>query len=156
MSSKDGRNLNQSPEEYAKGLWDWTPFNSCFKRYGFSAPGIRIGDIDGIVERKGRFLLLEGKRGKVEIDDAHLLMYQRLLETGLFTIVIFWGIPRNKEGVMEVERIWVLTKQHPNNEPMESISIADLWKIIHEWFVLADTKHIDFTDEKLMVVGNNG
>jgi len=43
---------------YRQQLPDWSPFNDCFPR------GIRIGDIDGIVEIGGRFLMLEWKGGK--------------------------------------------------------------------------------------------
>jgi hypothetical protein len=43
---------------YRDQLPDWTPFNDCFPR------GIRISDIDGIVEIGCRFLMLEWKGSK--------------------------------------------------------------------------------------------
>lgn len=43
---------------YKDQLPDWSIFNGCFPR------GIRIGDIDGIVEIGGRFLMIEWKCDK--------------------------------------------------------------------------------------------
>ena len=80
------RNLRLSPEEYARRLWDWTPFNKAFDR------GIRIGDIDGMVECKGKFLFLDGKPSQV-LSTGQRLAYERLAQLPGVTVIIINGQP---------------------------------------------------------------
>lgn len=57
---------------YRERLPNWTSFNDCFPR------GIRISDIDGIVEVGGRFLMLEWKGSKkVSLPDGQRLLLRR-------------------------------------------------------------------------------
>ena len=59
-------------DRYLRQLPDWSPFNDCFPR------GIRIGDVDGIVEIGGRFLMLEWKGSKdVSLPNGQRKLLQR-------------------------------------------------------------------------------
>jgi hypothetical protein len=88
MSFAAGRsNLRLSPEEYAKRLWDWTPLNEAFDR------GIRVGDIDGMVECGGKFLFLEGKPPGQPLSKGQGLALQRLAALPGVTVVVVRGHP---------------------------------------------------------------
>lgn len=52
-----------------------------------------IGDVDGIFERRGQFLLLETKLPGKELEPAQRWMYEKLARTGFFTVMILWGWP---------------------------------------------------------------
>jgi len=121
-SSSAGRtNLRLSPEEYAKRLWDWTPLNEAFDR------GIRVGDIDGMVECGGRFLFLEGKPPGQVLATGQRLALQRLAALPGVTVIVIRGQPpRDVVG-------WdVIGKQHYDG------SIAELAAFIRLWFEAAN------------------
>jgi len=85
------RHLCEANGCYREELWDWTPFNDCF-----GSSGIRISDIDGIVERNGLFLMLDGKRvnlrGERNISDGHRRLYKAFAEKGGH-VLVFHGQP---------------------------------------------------------------
>lgn len=89
------KNLKMNPEDYARRLWDWTGLNECFDR------GIRVGDVDGLVEVSGKFLLLEGKslesRG---VPEGQRIMFEALAKLPEFTIIVFRGKPPSIETVI--------------------------------------------------------
>lgn len=75
----------KNPEKFVAGLWDWGCLDNCF-------PGkIKVTDIDGLVERKGHFLVLETKSPGVPIPLGQQIMFKNLQRSGLFTIVVVWG-----------------------------------------------------------------
>lgn len=81
------RNLRLSPEEYGRRLWDWTALNVCF------AHGIRVSDIDGIVERRGSFLVLEGTRAGLSKKKGQQMMLEALARLPGFTVIMIEGNP---------------------------------------------------------------
>jgi len=72
---------------YRAELWDWTPFNDCF-----GDSGIRISDIDGMVERNGFFLMLDGKRLGAYLSSGQLRMYKQFALKGGH-VIVFHGTP---------------------------------------------------------------
>lgn len=63
-----------------------------FWDYGLFAPsGLRFSDIDGITEKKGRFLIIETKLPNVEILQGQSILFDQLLKTGKVTIFYLWG-----------------------------------------------------------------
>lgn len=75
----------QNPEKFVAGLWDWGMLDPCF-------PGkIKVTDIDGLVERKGHFLVLETKSPGVTIPLGQEIMFKRLQQSRMFTVVVVWG-----------------------------------------------------------------
>ena len=60
-------------------------FSDCF-------PGrINFGDVDGIVEIKGKGLLLEWKCFSQIIKTGQQIMYRRLTSTGLLSVLVIFG-----------------------------------------------------------------
>ena len=111
-----------SPEKYMRALWDWGMFDGCF---GNSR--IKIGDIDGIVESRGHFLLIEGKSVGVPIPEGQRIMIGKLLEIPQFTIICLWGTPPNRINRIEVRNgKEVITIAHA--------TIGDLRSVVAEWY----------------------
>lgn len=71
---------------YADGLPNWGMLEGCF-----GAGRIRPSDIDGVVDRNGRFLILESKRVGAQVKEGQHILFQSLAETGLFTVIVFFG-----------------------------------------------------------------
>ena len=71
---------------YRDFLPDWTPLNDCFPR-----AGIRVGDIDGMVEVGGHFLFMEWKPPRVTIPEGQMKALTRLSRLPRVTVLILWG-----------------------------------------------------------------
>lgn len=84
-------------EAFIKSLWDWNCLAGCF---GEENKYFSPTDIDGIVEKKGYFLLLETKNPGKEIPDGQKIMFDRLIRRG-FTIIIIWGKPGEPEKIQQ-------------------------------------------------------
>ena len=123
MSSRD-TNLEMSPEEYAKRLWDWTPLNGSFDR------GIRVGDLDGFVEVGGKYLVIEGKPPGGMLPAGQRYALTRLANLDEFTVVVLEGTPP-----FDIVGWRVLGKKKYKGN-------AEEFKVfIHKWFEYADGKH---------------
>lgn len=71
---------------FMHNLWDWAILDGCF-----GTTRIRPTDIDGLVERNGKFLLLEAKSPGVEVRMGQKITFDHLIKTGVFTVIIIWG-----------------------------------------------------------------
>lgn len=112
---------------YKNSLWDWTPLNECFQ-----GTNIRVTDIDGLVERNGKFLVIETKKPGDEIPQGQFITFDALLNTGVFTIFVVWG----SRGVPQ--EIRVFTRDGRNNKHYITADMKLLQKIVTEWFRFAD------------------
>lgn len=75
---------------YCKTLWDWGFLDKCFTN------GIRVTDIDGFVERRGHYLILETKKPSVAtIPVGQQRMFSAMRLAGCFTVLIIYGHPGN-------------------------------------------------------------
>lgn len=71
----------------AKRLWDWEFLNDVL-------PGkIRPMDIDGIIERNGHFLVLEGKPLGKRIKTGQRITLRQLSKRKNFSVLILYGEP---------------------------------------------------------------
>lgn len=78
-------------------------FAECF-------PGrVNFGDVDGLVEMGGHFLVLEWKSGPMEIPLGQRLTYAAMIDTGRFTVFLVAG---NAE-TMEVTHYAVMSAKSP-------------------------------------------
>ena len=115
----------QNPKAYVDGLWDWGVLRGCFGN-----TKIEPTDIDGFVERNGKFLILETKDNGVEIKQGQQLTFNALVKTGLFTIIVIWGNPGNPK------RIRVITSKADRN--FKNSSLEQLRDIVSQWFNYAE------------------
>ncbi len=73
-----------NPEHYLEGVWDWDIVSLPHK--------LRPSDIDGIIERNGKFIVIETKHPRCrQIPKGQFITLKRLHDTGLFTIVVLYG-----------------------------------------------------------------
>jgi hypothetical protein len=81
----------RSRETVAERLWDWEFLNGAL-------PGkIRPMDIDGIVEKNGHFLVLEGKPVGQNIPYGQRLTLERLAAQDETSVLILYGEPGDPE-----------------------------------------------------------
>jgi hypothetical protein len=78
----------RSMESLQDNMWDWSMLGGCF------TGRVRPGDVDGVVEGGGRFLVLEGKKAGAELGRGQFLTLQRMSLIPEFTVVVFWGEPQ--------------------------------------------------------------
>jgi len=111
-----------SPDLYCAALWDWGFLDDCF-------PGTRtrVSDIDGIVERKGRFLVIEAKGVNTRIPTGQLIMFEAMANKGM-TVLIVWGNPNEPEQM----QIWY--PHRPYAEPAVPASVDDIRDVVRRWF----------------------
>ena len=73
------------PIRFCAGLWDWAILDGCF-----GETKIKPTDIDGFVERKGKFLAIETKAPEVEIPQGQEIMFKQMAKIGI-TVFVVWG-----------------------------------------------------------------
>ena len=108
-------------DHFTKALWDWGFLDGCF------AGGIRVSDLDGIVERNGKFLVLEGKSLRRGIPSGQRYMFNALKRLGCFEIVILWG----EANSVEFMQIWPHDKMPAGAE--------DIQDFVRSWFLWANS-----------------
>lgn len=111
---------------FFEGVWDWQFLDQCFK-----GTKIKVSDIDGIVERKGHFLVIETKKKGVVIPTAQERMYNELWKLGKFTVVYVWG---NKNQTAEMKVCYPTHKT-----PKRSATNEDLKRVVSWWFDCVDS-----------------
>ena len=91
---------------------------------------IKPTDIDGLVERKGKFLFIETKRNGVAIPTGQEIMYNGLINTGAFTVLVIWG----DNG--DPKRIRLITSKV--QKIYENTNLDQLRDIVSQWYEYAD------------------
>ena len=112
-------------EKYIDNLWDWGFLDDCFGN-----TKIKVTDIDGAVERWGNFLIIETKLPGNEIPKGQQIMFDAMVNSGLFTIVYLWG-ENNQPRKMRVAG--------PQGDDLyTNISEEDVLNVVRSWFVYAN------------------
>lgn len=114
-----------NPQQYCNSLWDWGCLDGCF-----GVTRIKPTDIDGLIERNGYFLAIETKLPGVDIPQGQTIMFQGLIETGYFMILIVWGHPGRPLKLKLISKEW--TRDY-NNSDLEKMRGLVNW-----WFKWAD------------------
>lgn len=83
------KTFQNSPPAGYDGVFDWSWTAGCF-----GGGRITPMDIDGVVERKGQFLVFETKNMGVPIPKGQLYTLERLHRLNCFTIMIIYGKQR--------------------------------------------------------------
>ena len=107
--------------ELAGKIWDWQPFDDCF------GGKIRMGDIDGMVERNGYILLVETKHTGSEIPFGQMIMFNQLSKLPNFTVILIWG---------EINKPQQL--QYVGQDKKQSVDIAGVKKHFKDWYDKVD------------------
>jgi hypothetical protein len=110
----------------AKRLWDWAPLNGAMRR------GAAFMDIDGFLEVKGRFLVLESKPPDGLLSGGQYRALQALSQTPGFHVVVVEGYPPSEVVRWEMMGIMVNGKVH-RGEGWDT-----LFKLVGQWFEWAD------------------
>lgn len=113
-------------KHYTAALWDWGVFDGCF------GGKIAISDIDGLVERRGQFLLLEAKSPGSRIPDGQRYLHEALYRRGDFSLLYIWGKPGQPE--------WIHFRlPRPFPEYRGPVTLDELRAIVKWWYQMADT-----------------
>lgn len=109
---------------FTASFWDWTPFNSLFKY------GIRISDIDGVVERNGHVLYIETKLPGANVPTGQERLHDAWVEKG-DTVLLVWGKPNRPQSA--------LLRHGATAREIKPCSTDDLNDIVRRWFSWADS-----------------
>lgn len=118
----------RDPRGFLSSFPNWEPLNIAF-------PGkIGIGDIDGLVERNGQFLLLEKKQEGAYVHpfNGQTRTLKALHDLGNFTILYFWGPEDDPKAICVIR-----PGEKFRISPVKS-TYRDLLKALEEWWIFAD------------------
>jgi hypothetical protein len=108
------------------GVFDWSWTQGCFGQ-----TKITPMDLDGIIERKGQFLLFETKDVGVQIPQGQLITLQSLHKLNVFTVMIIHG-----KELPEVSHCW-----YPNSKAKVTLNGAnEAARFVSRWFLWADKR----------------
>lgn len=138
MAYDNIRNMNNASQ-----MWDWSPFNDCF------GGKIQMGDIDGMVERNGYFLMVETKRPGVKLNTGQSIMFEAFARMPNCTVIVIWG-ETNKpsqlqyvgDATIHIASIEVVKKhladwynkvdKLPKYEPVNTVTKSQVWQWVLE------------------------
>ncbi len=100
-------------------------FHECF------GCGINFGDVDGIVERKGNFLMLEWKSPGASTGIGQRILHDKLCELSQFTVLLV-------SGDAELMTVNEFTIRRLDKSKKVVGGIEDLKKQISQWYEWAD------------------
>lgn len=111
----------RNEQAFLAGVWDWGCLDDCF-------PGkMKITDIDGFFERKGKFLVLETKQPGAPIPKGQEIMFKNMQRTGLFTVLIVWGTKNDPKEMQVYYPSGIISEKKPAD--METFQ-----KMVSWWF----------------------
>lgn len=116
----------KSPAAGFDGVFDWSWTQDCF-----GGKRIKPMDFDGVVERKGNFILFETKNLGVPIPDGQRYTLEAAHRLGCFTILLIHG-----KQTPEHAEIW-----YPGSAQKKTFSgVEDIRKVVGDWYLYADKK----------------
>lgn len=114
------------------GVFDWSWTQGCF-----GAGNITPMDIDGMVERKGNFIVFETKGINVPVPPGQLYTLESLYRLNVFTIVFVAGKERP-----EALKVWHAKGFRGQKKMSEFVdcSIGQCRAFVSKWYEFADSK----------------
>ena len=88
--------FNASPAAKYDGVFDWSWTKGCFGQ-----TNITPMDFDGVVERKGNFIVFETKNWGVQIPKGQEITLQQVYGTGVWTVMMIQG-----KAEPEMAKVW--------------------------------------------------
>jgi hypothetical protein len=111
----------RNPDAYRDGAWDWGFLDECF------APSrVRVSDLDGIVERRGHFLVVETKPRNELMTKGQSLLLDAFARMTNFTVLVIYGEPNHPTAM----RHW------PN--PERPADAAAVQSFVRQWWQYAN------------------
>jgi hypothetical protein len=117
----------RSRESYAAAAVDWEVLSGCF-----GETQIRPADIDGMVERNGHFLFLEGKPVGLVFGGGQKLALTRLSSQPKTYVIVFYGHPPEEE-IARIE-----TAYQGEWTQQRSPSLSTLRHLCQRWYEWAN------------------
>jgi hypothetical protein len=110
---------------YQSSVWDWSWLNGAF---GGSL--IRVSDIDGMVERRGNFLMFEGKKGGV-VSNGQSIMFDAWVRNGN-ALLLLHGMDHGDRDMIIVARggLWSHESSPINGNRQTVRRLCDDW---YQW-----------------------
>lgn len=115
-----------NPQEFVDSVWDWG-----FLDDAFAPTKIKVTDGDGIVERRGHFLLFETKKKGVEIPDGQQYLFDAWVAAGNHAMII-WG--RQSEKRFNIK--WLYQR---GELMLMDKTLDDIKSIVRKWFQWANS-----------------
>jgi hypothetical protein len=112
-------------DKFMAGFWDWGFLRGCFGQ-----SKIAPTDIDGFVERHGKFLVIETKRPGAPVPLGQLMTFQAMQANGAFTVIVVWGFT-NKPETMRIYTASTTSKMLVCTDEI-------LRKLVTRWYACAD------------------
>lgn len=138
---------------FTAALWDWGIFNGCFGN-----TRCRVGDVDGILERCGEVLFIEGKptgyappvgeqwKHGQSPTNGQARLWSALAHLGI-TVMIFYGEATDPDQPMMKTPMfmqqWRRGQAQP--DPCKSCSIDIARREVTRWWQWAERMHAEFT-----------
>lgn len=119
----------QRADLFLQGIWDWGVLRGCFGN-----TKIEPTDIDGFVERKGRFLVLETKKSGVPVKTGQWWTFNSLVKTGYFTVIVVWGENGSPEEMQVLYPLPLLPSEK------KKADLNDLRRVVAWWFQYAENQ----------------
>ncbi len=116
----------RNTDHFMSQLWDWGLLDKCF-----SPTKIKATDIDGFIERNKKFLVIETKSHNAIVPLGQQIMFNNMIETGLFTILVIWG------EANQPEKCLLMTRK--TTKEFLSITEAELTALVKKWFDYANS-----------------
>lgn len=109
---------------YEEGIWDWGFLNDCF-------PGtkIRVTDIDGAVERNGKFLFIETKKPGTPIPMGQEIFFKNQVALGNCVMYV-WGQRNNPVKIRIVTPVADRTFENATEDTVK--------RLVKLWFAMAN------------------
>ena len=111
------------PELHARTKWDWKCLAGCFGRSRISP-----SDFDAVVERNGRFLVIETKHPNTLVDEGQAILLEQASRLPGWWVLVVWG------DCPVVTSIAVVGKDDIRTGIGRPATTADLRMICEDWF----------------------
>ena len=134
--------FNNSPAAGYDGLFDWSWTQGCF-----GGGKITPMDFDGVVERKGNFIVFETKDAGVPIPKGQEYTLRSAHGLGVFTVMLVHG-----KSAPEAVQLWC-PPDFRNGQVMKefiSVSVSQARGFVARWYEYADTNPKSKVDVTLL------
>jgi len=127
---KHPNNFLSSPSYGFDGIFDWA-----FTQGAVGKGLITPMDIDGIIERKGKFLVFETKDNGKDVPRGQLITFTKLYELKCFTILFIQGKTTHEKVMAWCQPGFYGGKKYSNFVPCNDVKLNNFTK---KWYEFAN------------------